>query len=86
MFNLVLGRNRVTKHEHVQHCLGYLRALALCASDITLEPGDFTRRDFAAEGSGQTHECTDWSYVYDSITPVPLHLCKQKKCVRGVDV
>nr|GAT60886.1 predicted protein [Mycena chlorophos] len=34
---------------HLHHCLNYIRQRALCQADLTLEPGDFTKRDFARD-------------------------------------
>ncbi|KAI0311938.1 hypothetical protein OF83DRAFT_706430 [Amylostereum chailletii] len=46
-----------TDWGHVQHCLNYVRQLALCSADVTLERGDFMMRDFATERTGETHVC-----------------------------
>ncbi|KZV85736.1 hypothetical protein EXIGLDRAFT_699029 [Exidia glandulosa HHB12029] len=53
---------------HARHCIGYLRHGVLCDADLTLEPGDFFERDFGEETArvGETHECRDWSAVYDA--------------------
>ena len=51
--------------HHVQHCLNYLRQLFLCSADSTLEPYDFTNRDFENERLGVTRQCRDWSIVYE---------------------
>jgi hypothetical protein len=67
MFNLALGRSTEANRHHVQHCLGYLRALSLCASDLTLEPDDFSQRDFAVSDFEVTHECVDWAEIYDNV-------------------
>lgn len=45
---------------HVAHCLGYLRNAALCAADVTLEPGALGMRNFTERRSGATHICRDW--------------------------
>lgn len=44
---------------HLQHCMNFLRELTLCRPDLTLEPGDFTKRDFAVERTGAVHTCRD---------------------------
>ena len=51
--------------HHVRHCLGYLRTSILCRPDLTLEPGDFTQRDFDVDWVGETHSCRDHSVIYD---------------------
>lgn len=51
---------------HAQHCLNYMRQMALCGADATLEPqdrdGEQTLASFS--GNGRTHTCRDWSQVY----------------------
>lgn len=64
------GNNRNKKRYgwgHVQHCANYLRQWALCRADLTLEPGDFTLRNFTWERRGATHECRDWSAVFTAV-------------------
>jgi len=51
--------------EHSHHCFTYLIQWTLCSADVTLEPGDFTQRDFATERFGATHTCRDWQSIYD---------------------
>lgn len=53
--------------EHTHHCLNYLRQWSLCQADLTLEPGDFTTRDFEQHRVGATHVCKDWGELYDSV-------------------
>ncbi|KAJ7222256.1 hypothetical protein GGX14DRAFT_491953, partial [Mycena pura] len=52
---------------HLQHCLKYLREMAMCQPDLTLEPGDFTKRNFTVERWGAIHICRDLEPVYDSV-------------------
>ncbi|KAJ7352498.1 hypothetical protein DFH08DRAFT_859143 [Mycena albidolilacea] len=52
---------------HLHHCLNYLRERALCQADLTLEPGDFTQRNFAQERVGATHLCRDWTAVISTV-------------------
>ncbi|KAJ7220013.1 hypothetical protein GGX14DRAFT_695140 [Mycena pura] len=52
---------------HLHHCLNYLRERALCQADLTLEPGDFTTRNFALERVGSTHICRDWDAVISKV-------------------
>jgi hypothetical protein len=63
VFNFALGRSNNTNAHHIRHCLGYIRAMSLCAADLTLEPGELTDEGFSGEDA--THVCTDWSKVYD---------------------
>lgn len=51
--------------DHLHHCFNYLRQHILCAADTTLEPGDFTTRNFTTARTGATHTCVDWAPVYD---------------------
>jgi len=53
------------RFAHHQHCLNYLRQQALCHPDLTLEPGDFTTRDFEVDRVGQTHVCRDFDTAWD---------------------
>ncbi|EJD46591.1 hypothetical protein AURDEDRAFT_124014 [Auricularia subglabra TFB-10046 SS5] len=52
--------------SHVMHCLTYLRHGALCSADLTLEPGDFTLRNFTRDRVGPAHLCRDWSQIYNA--------------------
>ncbi|KIJ44350.1 hypothetical protein M422DRAFT_228452 [Sphaerobolus stellatus SS14] len=54
--------------QHELHCLTYLRQMALCSGDLTLEPAFFAlntdgRKTQAAYGTGVTHQCRDWVQV-----------------------
>ncbi|EJU03325.1 hypothetical protein DACRYDRAFT_106484 [Dacryopinax primogenitus] len=55
--------------DHVHHCFNYLRQMALCHADLTLEEGvpelgiDPTG-ELPVNGVGITHTCKDWSKVY----------------------
>ncbi|EIN04128.1 hypothetical protein PUNSTDRAFT_138857 [Punctularia strigosozonata HHB-11173 SS5] len=51
--------------HHVQHCLNYLRQLFLCSADATLEPYDWTLRNYTQEPVGITRQCRDWTVVYE---------------------
>ena len=53
------------RSAHHQHCLNYLRQQALCHPDLTLEPGDFARRDFEVDRVGETHVCRDFETAWD---------------------
>ncbi|KAF9562256.1 hypothetical protein CPC08DRAFT_382837 [Agrocybe pediades] len=61
------GWNSITKERqnHILHCFNYLRQYVLCAADVTLEPGDFTKRNFTTERVGATHTCVDWQPAYE---------------------
>lgn len=56
---------------HVDHCLIYLRQIALCNADLTLEPASHKqmtpdgRVTDAVTGVGVKHRCVDWSQVWD---------------------
>ncbi|KAJ7052542.1 hypothetical protein C8F01DRAFT_1170356 [Mycena amicta] len=51
----------------LHRCLNYLRQRALCQADLTLEPGDFTTRNFAQDRTGATHVCHDWNAVVSKV-------------------
>jgi len=71
--NYFLNVHNMTKAAfgHVDHCLIYLRELALCNIDLTLEPPSHKQLDthgeikLAVTGVGVTHRCKDWSQVRD---------------------
>ncbi|PPQ89964.1 hypothetical protein CVT25_009604 [Psilocybe cyanescens] len=52
------------RQGHILHCYNYLRQYTLCSADATLEPGDFTKRNFTTERFGATHTCVDWEPSY----------------------
>jgi hypothetical protein len=52
---------------HYHHCFNYLRQWMLCSADVTLEPGDFTLKNFTEERIGATHTCQDWKPVYNMV-------------------
>ncbi|KAH7918187.1 hypothetical protein BV22DRAFT_1108427 [Leucogyrophana mollusca] len=56
------------EEEHVHHCLNYLRQWTLCQSDLTLEQGDFTTRNFTQQREGETHVCRDWNTLFDEVS------------------
>lgn len=60
-----LGRPR---YGHLRHCLNYLRLQALCHPDLTLEPGDFAKRDFEVDREGEGHVCRDFETAWDRNT------------------
>lgn len=66
LFRAALTGQNNQKHTH--HCLNYLRQWSLCQADLTLEPGDFTTRDFEQHRVGATHVCKDWGELYDSVS------------------
>jgi hypothetical protein len=67
VLNFAFGHSSLSNIHHVRHCLGYLRVMALCNPDLTLERGDFTTKNFKEEPEGATHECTDFTTVYDTM-------------------
>ncbi|KAJ6498097.1 hypothetical protein C8R47DRAFT_318690 [Mycena vitilis] len=50
---------------HVQHCLNFLRMMALCMPNLTLEPVDVLERDFEIHRAGATHVCKDWRQYFE---------------------
>lgn len=64
---LAKGWNKIGPYgqEHLHHCFNYIRQWTLCDADLTLEPGDFTKRNFTTERFGATHTCTDWQPIYE---------------------
>nr|GAT49483.1 predicted protein [Mycena chlorophos] len=52
---------------HLRHCVNYLRQRALCQADLTLEPGDFTKRDFTYDRTGATHTCGNWNALISKV-------------------
>lgn len=63
MLNLAFEPGYV-ESSHIKHCLDYLRQMALCSADLTLERGDFIQQDFTINKTGETHRCRDWGKVY----------------------
>ncbi|KAJ7573308.1 hypothetical protein C8J56DRAFT_506558 [Mycena floridula] len=59
--------NRTRDWGHLHHCLNYIREMVLCHPDLTLEPGDFSTRNFTIDRIGATHTCRDLSPVYDAL-------------------
>ncbi|EJU03324.1 hypothetical protein DACRYDRAFT_65535 [Dacryopinax primogenitus] len=59
--------------DHIHHCFSYLRQMALCHADLTLEEGvpalglDPTG-ELPVDGLGMTHTCRDWSKAYTYLT------------------
>ncbi|KAF9545034.1 hypothetical protein CPC08DRAFT_823973 [Agrocybe pediades] len=62
----ILTGNSVTT-EHKEHCINYIRQWILCRADMTLERGDFAKRDFRLDREGASHKCRDWRLVYSSL-------------------
>ncbi|KAA1476443.1 hypothetical protein DENSPDRAFT_785091 [Dentipellis sp. KUC8613] len=52
---------------HLTHCLNYMRQMILCQADLTLEPGDFSTRNFTEDRGGATYVCQDWNAVYETL-------------------
>ena len=53
------------RQAHIHHCFNYIRQWTLCDGDLTLEPGDFAKRNFTVERHGAVHTCRDWDLAYD---------------------
>ncbi|KAF9077048.1 hypothetical protein BDP27DRAFT_1255055 [Rhodocollybia butyracea] len=64
----VLTGVEVNLHTHIHHCLNYLLQMTLCDADLTLEPGDFTKRNFSEDREGEIHICRDWEPLYNEAT------------------
>ncbi|EJD46595.1 hypothetical protein AURDEDRAFT_63137, partial [Auricularia subglabra TFB-10046 SS5] len=64
IFNAGFGAG--TELAHVLHCLSYLRHGVLCSADLTLEAGDFMSHNFTRDRVGATHQCRDWSQLYET--------------------
>jgi hypothetical protein len=65
ILNLAFGLHPIATIEHVNHCLGYLRLMALCAADTTLEIGDFTTKGDSGFWSPEaTYTCADTDVIY----------------------
>jgi len=62
-----------TTSGHIHHCFSYLRQVALCHADLTLEEGvpalgvDPTG-ELPVNGLDMTHTCRDWTKVYDYLS------------------
>lgn len=67
LLNLGFNPIEVVGDAHLQHCLSYIRQMILCNPDLTLEAVGWEARDFESERTGATHECRDWSLVYDVV-------------------
>ncbi|THV02667.1 hypothetical protein K435DRAFT_716844 [Dendrothele bispora CBS 962.96] len=58
---------------HLEHCYHLLRQTTLCEADMTLEEGDFVKRNFTERPFGAVHVCRDWDWLYDEIGYNYLH-------------
>ncbi|PBK62188.1 hypothetical protein ARMSODRAFT_1025108 [Armillaria solidipes] len=67
VLNFAFDRSPMARVDHVHHCLNYLRQMALCSADVTLEPDDFIERNFEGSRTGSVHVCHDWSALYDAM-------------------
>ncbi|KAJ7454053.1 hypothetical protein B0H11DRAFT_1820189 [Mycena galericulata] len=65
LLNLAFDPSHVVGDHHIQHCLGYLKQMALCDADLTLEPAGWTDGK-PHDVVGATHVCRDWEMVYAS--------------------
>jgi len=57
--------NHVDVDEHFEHCLTYWRQSFLCKADMTLEMGDFMKRNLTIDRVGENRRCRDWRAVDD---------------------
>ncbi|KAJ6612713.1 hypothetical protein B0H10DRAFT_286441 [Mycena sp. CBHHK59/15] len=64
---LDLNNSNHTEHpsHHFTHCLMYFRQIFMCNADLTLEDGDFLKKNYTTDRSGQTRKCRDWWKVAD---------------------
>ncbi|KAJ7587160.1 hypothetical protein C8J56DRAFT_729223, partial [Mycena floridula] len=67
LLNLAFDSSNIVSDAHIHHCLMYLRQMALCLPDLTLEKASWESRDFDTHRVGATHVCKDWSAVYDVV-------------------
>ncbi|KAG7098813.1 hypothetical protein E1B28_000718 [Marasmius oreades] len=49
--------------SHFVHCMSYLRQIFTCNADMTLEDGDFMRRNLTTDRVSDTRKCRDWRTV-----------------------
>ena len=74
-------KNGTGTHDHIDHCLKYLRQAVLCLADTTMEDvvtgwrdGHLSRHDVQG-GAGNLHRCRDWTavrrYMLDHTTLEP---------------
>jgi hypothetical protein len=61
------GDYRQKTRWHMGHCLNFIRQIALCDLNLTLEPPDVLDKDFEVKRMGATHVCTDWRQVYQAL-------------------
>jgi len=68
-FGMQLVKTKPYQFVHIEHCTNLLRTMALCRPDLTLEPGDFTKRNFELQRVGPNpHVCRDWIHVNEYLT------------------
>ncbi|KAL4899983.1 hypothetical protein BDW74DRAFT_183120 [Aspergillus multicolor] len=53
------------EHNHIEHCLDYLRQAVMCAGDVTLEPPDQRPQEGKSplQGWGVEHRCRSWEGI-----------------------
>ncbi|KAL4861734.1 hypothetical protein BDV12DRAFT_203705 [Aspergillus spectabilis] len=53
------------EHNHIEHCLDYLRQAVMCAGDVTLEPPDQRPESGKSplQGWGVEHSCRSWEGI-----------------------
>ncbi|KAK0201393.1 hypothetical protein DFS33DRAFT_1385697 [Desarmillaria ectypa] len=67
VLNFAFDRSDMAMIDYVHHCLNYLRQMTPCSADVTLEPGDFTERNFERSRTGSMHVYRDWNALYDAM-------------------
>lgn len=53
------------EHNHIEHCLDYLRQSVMCSGDTTLEPPDERpeKGKSPLQGWGVEHTCQSWEEI-----------------------
>lgn len=67
LFHALSGSGSIyDKLGHNMHCIDYLRNMAMCNPDLTLEPLRGDSEDWMEWNTEQaTHTCRDWGKLYD---------------------
>ncbi len=59
-FAVALVENTREQWPHFRHCLNYIRQMAMCRPDLTVEAGRFVDEQFVGAAPGAVHVCQDW--------------------------
>ncbi|KAJ3753850.1 hypothetical protein EV360DRAFT_52726 [Lentinula raphanica] len=63
LLNLAFDKSNVVGDHHIIHCLNYLRQMAMCDADLTIEVYDWEKQYKTIAKEGSTHVCRDWMQV-----------------------